>query len=117
MAIPTKNKYGARKLTAPDGQKFDSVKEYHRWGCLRLLERAGKIMDLKRQVKYVLIPAQRDQTGKVVEREMSYIADFEYIDLDKGVKVTEDCKGYKTEVYRIKKKMMLWVHGIRITET
>jgi hypothetical protein len=112
-----KNKYGARKLTAPDGQVFDSVKEYHRWGCLRLLERAGKIKDLKRQVKYVLIPAQRDQTGKVVEREMSYIADFEYVDLDKGTKVVEDCKGFKTDVYRIKKKMMLWVHGIRIKET
>ena len=112
-----KNKYGARKMTAPDGQVFDSVKEYHQWGCLKLLERAGKISDLKRQVKYVLIPAQRDQTGKVVEREMSYIADFEYFDLERGVKVVEDCKGYKTEVYRIKKKLMLWVHGIRIKET
>lgn len=111
------NKYGARKLTAPDGQKFDSVKEFHRWGCLRLLERAGRISDLKRQVKYVLVPAQRDQTGKVVERELSYIADFEYIDLDKGVKVVEDTKGFKTEVYRLKKKLMLWVHGIRIKET
>ena len=117
MGIPTKNKYCARKLTAPDGQKFDSVKEFHRWGCLRLLERAGKISDLQRQVKYVLIPAQRDKTGKVIEREMSYIADFEYFDLEKGVKVTEDCKGYKTDVYRIKKKLLLWTHGIRIKET
>lgn len=112
-----KNKYGARKLTAPDGQVFDSVKEYHQWGCLKLLERAGKISDLKRQVKYVLIPAQKDQTGRVVEREISYIADFEYVDLERGVKVVEDVKGYKTEVYRIKKKLMLWVHGIRIKET
>ena len=117
MGTTTKNKYGARQLTAPDGQKFDSVKEYHRWGCLRLLERAGKIKDLKRQVKYVLIPAQRDKTGKVIEREMSYIADFEYFDLSKGAKVTEDCKGYKTDVYKIKKKLMLWVHGIHIHET
>lgn len=112
-----KNKYGARKLTAPDGQVFDSVKEYHQWGCLKLLERAGKISDLKRQVKYVLIPAQRDKNGRVVERETSYIADFEYFDLERGVKVVEDCKGFKTEVYRIKKKLMLWVHGIRIKET
>ena len=112
-----KNKYGARKLTAPDGQVFDSVKEYHRWECLKLLQRAGMIKDLKRQVKYVLIPAQRDQIGKVVEREMSYIADFEYFDMEKGEKVVEDCKGFKTEVYRIKKKMMLWVHGIRVKET
>ena len=109
MAIPTKNKYGARKLTAPDGQKFDSVKEFHRWGCLRLLERAGKITDLKRQVTFELIPKQDG------ERACTYVADFTYY--ENGQYVVEDCKGYKTEVYRIKKKMMLWVHGIRITET
>lgn len=104
-------------MTAPGGEKFDSVKEYHRWGCLKLMQRAGLIKDLKRQVKYVLIPAQRDQTGKVVEREMSYIADFEYFDLKRGVKVVEDTKGFKTDVYKLKKKLMLWVHGIRIEET
>lgn len=103
------NKYGARKLTAPDGQKFDSVKEFHRWGCLRLLERAGRITDLKRQVSFELIPKQDG------ERACTYVADFVYY--EDGKMVVEDCKGFKTEVYRIKKKLMLWVHGIRIKET
>lgn len=103
------NKYGARKLTAPDGQKFDSVKEFHRWGCLRLLERAGRITDLKRQVSFELIPKQDG------ERACSYVADFVYY--EDGKMVVEDCKGFKTDVYRIKKKLMLWVHGIRIKET
>lgn len=103
------NKYGARKIKAPDGQVFDSVKEYHRWGCLRLLERAGRITDLKRQVKFELIPKQKG------ERACYYIADFTYY--EDGNLVVEDCKGYKTEVYRLKKKLLLWVHGIRITET
>ena len=109
MAIPTKNKYGARKLTAPDGQKFDSVKEYHRWGCLRLLERAGKITDLKRQVTFELIPKQDG------ERACTYVADFTYY--ENGQYVVEDCKGFKTDVYRLKKKLLLWTHGIRIKET
>lgn len=103
------NKYHARKIKAPDGQVFDSVKEYHRWGCLRLLERAGAIKDLKRQVKYELIPKQSG------ERACNYIADFTYI--ENGELVVEDVKGVRTDAYKIKKKLMLWVHGIRINET
>jgi hypothetical protein len=105
-----RNKYGARKLTAPDGQVFDSVKEYQRWGELKILQRAGAISDLRRQVTYELIPKQRG------ERACNYIADFVYVN-DKGETIVEDSKGYKTEVYRLKKKLMLWVHGIRIKET
>lgn len=103
------NKYGARKVKAPDGQVFDSVKEFHRWGCLRLLERAGRISGLQRQVKFELIPKQEG------ERACYYIADFVYC--EDGQKVVEDCKGMKTDVYKIKKKLMLWVHGIRIRES
>jgi hypothetical protein len=103
------NKYHARKIKAPDGQVFDSVKEYHRWGCLRLLERAGAIKDLKRQVKFELIPRIGD------ERPCNYIADFTY--QEDGKLVVEDVKGVKTDAYKIKKKLMLWVHGIRIKET
>ncbi len=109
------SKYGNRKIKAPDGQVFDSVKEFHRWGCLRLLERAGRISDLKRQVKYKLIPAQRDEHGKLIERELSYIADFTYY--ESGKLVVENCKGCQTEVFKVKKKLMLWVHGIRIKLT
>ena len=105
-----RNKYGARKLTAPDGLVFDSVKEYQRWGELKILQRAGVISKLRRQVTYELIPKQQG------ERACNYIADFVYVN-DKGETVVEDCKGYKTEVYRLKKKLMLWVHGIRIKET
>ena len=103
------NKYGARKVKAPDGQVFDSVKEYHRWGMLKLLERAGRISDLKRQVSYELIPKQQG------ERACSYVADFTY--LEGGKLVVEDCKGFRTPEYRLKRKLMLWVHGIRIKET
>ena len=103
------NKYGARKVKAPDGQVFDSQKERDRWCILRLLESAGRISDLKRQVSYELIPKQGTM------RECSYIADFTY--QENGKLVVEDCKGYRTEAYKIKKKLMLWVHGIRIKET
>ena len=103
------NKYGAKKITAPDGTVFDSRKEYNRWCSLRLLERAGKISDLKRQVKYELIPKQDG------ERACTYIADFVYC--QDGKTVVEDCKGYRTDAYKIKKKLMLQVHCIRIYET
>ena len=103
------NKYGARKVKAPDGQVFDSVKEYHRWGMLKLLERAGRISDLKRQVSYELIPKQKG------ERACSYVADFTY--MEDGKLVVEDCKGFRTPEYRLKRKLMLWIHGIRIKET
>ena len=111
------NKYGAKKTALPGGLKFDSQREAHRYCELRLLEKAKRIKDLKRQVKYVLIPAQRDKTGKLLEREVSYVADFVYYDFGLGREVVEDVKGMKTDVYKIKKKMMLWFHGIVITET
>ena len=111
-----KNKYGARKVTAPDGQKFDSQREYTRWCELKLLERAGLILDLQRQVKFVLIPSQKDEKGKTIEKECSYWADFVYFDNATRKMVVEDAKGVKTEVYKIKKKLMLHKYGIRIKE-
>lgn len=111
------SKYGNRKVTTPDGT-FDSVKEYSRWQELKLLQRAGEIHDLQRQVPFVLIPKQKDECGKVVERELKYIADFVYLAND-GTgwhRVVEDVKGLKTEVYRIKKKLMLYRNGIKIQE-
>lgn len=107
------SKYGSRKVTR-DGITFDSQKEYRRFCELRLLERAGKVTDLQRQVKFELIPSQRIG-GRVVERACTYIADFVYT--ENGKKVVEDTKGFKTPEYRIKKKIMLWVHGIQIKET
>lgn len=98
------------------GQKFDSMKEYRRYKELRLLEQAGEIQDLKCQVKFILIPTQRDsQTGKAIESECSYIADFTYT--ENGKEIVEDVKGFRTPVYKLKKKMMLYQYGIRIRET
>lgn len=109
------SKYGNRKTTL-NGVEFDSHKEAQRYAQLRLLERAGKVSNLRRQVKYVLIPAQRDEKGKLLERECSYVADHVYFDLALGKVVVEDVKGVRTEAYKIKKKLMLWVHGIVISE-
>lgn len=106
------SKYHSRKITR-DGMTFDSVKEYRRFCELRLIERSGAITDLQRQVKFELIPSQRIG-GKVIERACSYIADFVYI--ENGKKVVEDTKGFRTPDYIIKRKLMLWVHGIRIKE-
>lgn len=107
------SKYHSRKITK-DGITYDSVKEYRRFCELSLLERAGAIADLKRQVKFELIPSQRVD-GKVVERPCTYVADFVY--QEGGKIVVEDVKGFKTPEYRIKKKLLLWVHGIQIRES
>lgn len=126
-----KSKYSNIKARTSDGLVHDSRKEARRWNELCLLERAGEIQDLKRQVKYVLIPKQVEtyerispRTGKylkngirTLEQECSYIADFVYIDSKTGETIVEDSKGLRTKEYRIKRKLMLWVHGIQIKET
>ena len=107
------SKYHNRR-TIIDGIPFDSAKEAARYSELKLLLRAGEINELKLQEKYRLIPAQyRD--GVCVERECSYIADFDYIDKN-GVHIVEDTKGVRTKEYKIKRKLMLYIFGIRITE-
>lgn len=108
-ASKKRNKYGARRSGG-----YDSRKEHSRANELKLMQRAGLISNLREQVKYVLIPTQRDQQGKLLEKECSYYADFVY-DKD-GVTVVEDTKGFRTTEYRIKRKLMLRVHGISITE-
>lgn len=105
-------KYRNRAVTL-NGDRFDSHKEARRYGELVLLLRAGQISHLERQVKYELIPSQRVD-GKVVERACTYVADFVY--MENGKKVVEDTKGFRTKDYIIKRKLMLYVHGIRIKE-
>ena len=102
------SKYYNIKTTTSDGITHDSRKEANRWCELKLLERAGKIRLLQRQVKFELIPKQDG------EREVTYVADFTYIENDKFV--VEDVKGKRTKEYIIKRKLMLWVHGIKIKE-
>lgn len=106
------NKYGSKK-TEVDGVTFDSKKEAKRYQELRILEKAGEITDLRRQVKFVLIPSQRID-GRVAERAVEYKADFVYT--QDGQTIVEDTKGFRTKDYIIKRKLMLWVHGIRIRE-
>lgn len=106
-------KYNNKKITV-NGQVFDSKKEANRYKELLLLEKAGVIKNLSRQVKFVLIPSQRDESGKLIERECSYKADFTY---EEGIKtVVEDVKGYRTKEYIIKRKLLLYQYGIRIRE-
>ena len=101
-------KYNNTKIRV-DGRLFDSKAEAARWQELSLLERAGEIAELERQVEYELIPKQKG------ERAVKYIADFRYKDHE-GKTVVEDTKGVKTPVWIIKRKLMLRVHGIRVRE-
>lgn len=83
---------------------------------LEMMQRAGLISDLEFQVKYELIPPQRDaRTHKLIEHNCCYIADFRYRD-ENGEIVVEDTKGFKTKDYVIKRKLMLWRYDIRIRE-
>jgi len=122
-------KYGNAKSEV-DGEIFDSRKEARRYIELQWLLKAGTIKDLRRQVRFVLVPAQREpdeigprggrKPGKLIEKEVAYMADFVYTDTDTGETVVEDVKGYKGggayAVFSLKRKLMLYVHGIRIRE-
>lgn len=92
---------------------FDSKREETRWHELTLLQKTGQIKALERQKRYTLIPAQYIN-GKCVERAVTYKADFVYI--ENGETIVEDVKGFKTKDYIIKRKLMLYIHGIRIRE-
>lgn len=119
MRYQNRTKYHNRKITH-DGDTFDSVREYRRYCELSLLEKAGVITNLERQVKFELIPAQKDRaTGRVIERACSYVADYVYYDQN-GKRHVEDVKGYKGggayAVFSIKRKLMLYFHGIVVEE-
>ena len=125
-------KYNNKKVMV-DGIKFDSKKEAERYKELKMLERAGHITGLQRQVKYALVPAQyepsdeiytkgkekgKPKKGKLIERECAYYADFVYT--ENGKTVVEDVKGYRDgqayNLFTIKRKLMLYVHNIKIKE-
>ena len=103
-----KSKYGAVKTNG-----YSSKKESIRAAELKLLERAGHITELREQVVYVLAPPVVIQGRK--RPALRYIADFEY--MEKNCLVVEDVKGFRTDVYRIKRHLMASVHGIKIRET
>lgn len=120
------NKYRNKKIIQ-NGIEFDSKREARRFSELSLLEKAGAITNLQMQVKFELIPAQYEtferygKNGKklkdgkrCVEKSCVYVADFVY--QENGKTVVEDVKGVRTKEYRLKKKMLLYFHGIRIKE-
>ena len=117
-------KYNNRKVMSSDGYLFDSRREANRWEQLKRMQEEGKITALKRQMEFMLIPPQYEEiyTGnrnkkkdKLVERAVVYIADFVYHD-ENGDIVVEDTKGFKTREYILKRKLMLFIYGIKIIE-
>lgn len=109
MWFKKENKYHNQKVTV-DGITFDSVKEASRWQELQLMERAGEIVGLVRQARIELVPKTN------MFRPVYYVADFVYFDKQKNKTVYEDVKGVRTDVYRLKKKLLYWRHQIEITE-
>lgn len=107
-------KYKSHKIETLEGI-FDSQLEWNRWCWLRKYQDEGIIENLRRQVKYELIPAQKIN-GRVVERAVTYTADFQY--LKDGKLVVEDTKSEptRTKDYIIKRKLMLWIHNIKLKE-
>lgn len=101
------NKYGNIKTTI-DGYTFASKKEARRYGELKLLEKAGEITDLGLQPMFILQVAFTDNMGKK-HRAIEYVGDFRYFTLKKGW-VVEDTKGFRTEVYKLKKKLLLYAY-------
>ena len=104
-------KYRNKEIVV-DGIKFQSIKEGRRFQSLRIMEKAGIITDLRRQVTFQLLPSQKGD-GRT-ERPVKYVADFTY--QENGKTVVEDTKGMKTKDYIIKRKLMRFIHGITIKE-
>lgn len=114
----SKSKY-KNKPVIVDNIRFASVKEATRYKELTLLQKAGKIENLRLQVPYELIPAQYaevDGKKKCIERSVKYLADFVYYDAETEQWIVEDAKGVRTKEYVLKRKLMLQVHNIRIHE-
>lgn len=99
----------AQKYKNKPKDGYASKKEANRAAMLKLMQLAGDISDLREQVEYELIPKQDG------ERAVKYRADFVYKDRH-GILVAEDVKGFRTDSYIIKRKLMLFVHGVKITE-
>jgi len=107
------NKYHNKKVTV-DGLTFDSIKEANRWQELRLMERAGKITGLSRQLRIEIVPKTK------LHRARHYVADFVYFDKEQGKTIYEDVKGYKKglayQMFSLKRDILYWRHGIEVTE-
>lgn len=107
-----RSKYHAKR-TSVDGIVFDSKREADRYLVLKSMEEDGTIEDLRRQVRYELVPAF-DVDGKHY-RPVFYVADFVYV--EDGKEVVEDVKGMRTDTYRLKSKLFARRYGMSIRET
>lgn len=120
------SKYGNARITRK-GKRFDSGIEMLRYDYLCKMEKKGIISNLHRQVKFEILPAiyispsgktlalrKISREYKLAERGVFYIADFTY--KHSGVEVAEDVKGFRTDAYIIKRKLMLYRYGIAIHE-
>ena len=101
------NKYRNKKIII-DGKELDSKLEGKRYRELKLLERAGVIKDLQLQPAFELLPSFK-KNGKTYQK-IKYIADFSYFDNELGKVIVEDTKGFKTEVYKLKKKLFEYIY-------
>lgn len=106
-------KYHAKKIEV-DGMKFDSKKEYNYYLYLLKEQHEGRILTFHRQVPFELLPRQ-EYNGRFAEHPLRYVADFVVTYLNGSIEVI-DVKGYKTPEYRIKRKLMLYMHNIKIKE-
>ena len=111
MKAPKPSKYLNRK-TVVDGVTFDSAAEARRYGELKLLERAGQITGLELQPSFRLVV--NNCLICTYKADFRYVTDTPHV---RGLVVVEDVKGMKTPVYRLKKKLMLAIHGVEIFET
>lgn len=111
--IKKQNKYRNKKILI-DGKKFDSIKEGDRYKELKLLQKTGKISELKLQPTYLLQDSFKIENKTI--RAIKYVADFEYIDNKTGKVIVEDVKGYRTDVYKLKKKLFEYKYNINIKE-
>ena len=108
------NKYGNRKVEI-DGIGFDSQLEANRYCQLKILERANEIKDLRRQVEFIIQPSYKKNNKTI--KAIKYIADFVYYDVRKEKTIIEDTKGFKNEVYKLKKKIFEYKYpDLEITE-
>lgn len=108
-----KNKYNNTKVEYK-GIKFDSIKEMKHYQLLEYLQKIGEIKELKLQVPYELIPKYKISNKTV--RKTTYIADFTYITTKDDKLHIVDTKGFKTDVYRLKKKLFEYKYGVEVEE-
>lgn len=115
-----RRKYENKETLSDDGIKFGSKKEKNRYDDLLLMQRAGEIKDLELQPKFTLVDSVKFKGSSRAKPAIRYFADFSYIDCKTGLTFVEDVKSAitkKSPIYRMKKHMMLAIHGIEIKET